>query len=99
MASERIEDNPGTVQRIALLVDGEPYTAYPGDTVAAALYAAGRRAWRRARSEDARGLLCGMGICFDCLVTVDGAAGKRACQVLVREGMAIDTGLAGGERE
>ncbi len=78
-------------------LDGEPYPALPGETLAAALYDAGKRAWRRARNGESRGLLCGMGICFDCLVTVDGQAGLRACQMLVREGMAVTTNLPGEE--
>ncbi len=78
-------------QAISFSVDGEPCAAYPGDTIAAALYACGIRAWRRARSGEARGLLCGMGVCLDCLVTVDGVPNQRACQVEVRAGMAVMT--------
>ena len=59
---------------------GRPYTAYPGETIGAALLAAGVRQLRATRVEDApRGLLCGIGSCFDCLVVVDGQAGQRAC--------------------
>lgn len=78
-------------------LDGTPYQAQPGETIAAALYAAGVRAWRRSRAGDLRGLLCGMGICFDCLVTVDGVANQRACQVLVRDGMVVVTNRNRGE--
>ena len=82
---------------ISLMLDGKPLQAMPGESIAAALYAAGIRAWRRSRSGDLRGLLCGMGICFDCLVTVDGLENQRACQVLVRQGMVVETGLSGEE--
>jgi predicted molibdopterin-dependent oxidoreductase YjgC len=78
-----------------LTVDGKPVRAMPGETLAAALYAAGIRAWRRSRQGDPRGLLCGMGVCYDCLVTVDGVPGQRACQVEVRPGMVVSTGLRG----
>lgn len=74
-------------------LDGTPLTAYPGDTIAAALYANGLRAWRRSRSGELRGMFCGIGVCYECLVTVDGVSGLRACQVEVHEGMAVQTNL------
>lgn len=83
-------------QPFTILFDGEPLEAYPGDTVASALYAAGRRAWRRSRAGDERGLLCGIGLCFDCLLTVDGIPDQRACQVTVKEGMVVQTNLEQG---
>jgi predicted molibdopterin-dependent oxidoreductase YjgC len=82
-------------QEISFTFDGKSLPALPGDTVASALYAAGIRSWRRARQGDERGLYCGIGVCFDCLVTVDGQADQRACQVLVRPGMAVETNLKG----
>lgn len=79
--------------RLTLLVDGRAVGAAPGDSVAAALLAAGVGAFRRtARSGSPRGPYCGMGVCFDCLVTVDGAPNRQACLVPVREGMSIETG-------
>lgn len=52
----------------------------PGQTVAAALIAAGIRSWRSTRRDGApRGLFCGIGVCFDCLVTVNGEPVTRAC--------------------
>jgi predicted molibdopterin-dependent oxidoreductase YjgC len=84
---------PESERTLSFIVDGTPCIAYPGDTIAAALYAAGRRAWRRSRHGDLRGLLCGIGVCFDCLVTVDGIPNQRACQVEVRDGMAVETNL------
>ncbi len=80
---------------ITFLVDGEPFHAYPGDTVAVVLYRAGKRAWRQTRAGEARGLLCGMGTCYDCLVAVDGVADVRACLALVREGMVVRTNWNG----
>jgi predicted molibdopterin-dependent oxidoreductase YjgC len=81
---------------ITFSVDGEPVPAYPGDTIAGALYAIGRRAWHRSRYGDERGVLCGIGYCFDCLVTVDGKPDLRACQTLVKEGMVVTTDLKPG---
>jgi hypothetical protein len=65
--------------------DGVPVTAVPGQTVAAALWAAGIRSWRTTRGASApRGLFCGIGACFDCLVTIDGEPDQRACLVPAR---------------
>ena len=79
-----------------IIFDGEALPAYPGDTVASALYASGKRAWRRSRAGDERGLLCGIGLCFDCLVTIDGIPNQRACQVMVKDSMVIQTNLQQG---
>jgi predicted molibdopterin-dependent oxidoreductase YjgC len=83
------------VHPIPFTFDGEAMTALPGDTIAAALYAAGVRAWRRSRAGDNRGLFCGIGVCFDCLVTVNGLPDQRACQTLVFPGMVVETNLKG----
>ena len=63
--------------------------ALEGETVAAALAAAGITAFRRARNGDARGVFCGMGVCCECLVSVDGRPGERACMTSVRDGMSV----------
>ena len=84
---------PETPEQVHFFVDGEQCLAYAGDSIAVALYRSGKRAWRRSRAGDARGLLCGMGTCYDCLLTVEGVPDLRACQVLVREGMEVRTGL------
>ena len=72
--------------------DGDLLHAYAGETVAAALLAAGRRTLRQSPRQDAkRGLFCAMGICFDCVMTIDGQTGVRACLTPVRDGMVIAT--------
>jgi predicted molibdopterin-dependent oxidoreductase YjgC len=59
---------------------GEEIPAEPGQSIGAALLAAGHRSWRTTRHARApRGLFCGIGICFDCLVTVNGRPNQRAC--------------------
>jgi predicted molibdopterin-dependent oxidoreductase YjgC len=74
-------------------VDGAEVTAYDGDSVAAVLMREGRVSWRRTRDGDRpRGLFCGIGACQDCLVTVDGVGGVRACVAPVRSGTSITTG-------
>ncbi|MER6631939.1 (2Fe-2S)-binding protein [Streptomyces sp. NPDC000987] len=76
-----------------IIMDGRPLPFVDGQTVAAALVAAGRVAWRTTRvRQRPRGVFCGIGVCFDCLVTIDGAGGQRACLVLARAGMTVTTG-------
>ena len=83
---------------IALTVDGQEIAARAGDSVAAALLAAGIAACRTTPiSGAARAPYCLMGVCFDCLVTIDGVGSRQACLVPVREGMAVETQL--GKRE
>lgn len=83
----------GDVERgrmLTILVDGRIVIAYEGETIAAALLGSGRSAMRRApRTGEARGYFCGMGICHDCLVTVDDRSSVRACVTPVREGMRL----------
>lgn len=75
-----------------LTFDGQPLEFRPGQTVGAALMAAGILSWRRtARRGDPRGLFCGIGVCFDCLVSVDGVPNQRACLTPARDGMRITT--------
>lgn len=76
--------------RLRLLVNGRSVTAYAGESVAAALMAEGAIALRRTpRRGDPRGLFCGMGVCYDCLVVIDGQPGCRACMTEVRDGMTV----------
>ncbi|GGI99263.1 (2Fe-2S)-binding protein [Streptomyces brasiliensis] len=72
--------------------DGRTIEALPGQTVAAALWAAGVTAWRSTRGAGRpRGVFCGIGMCFDCLVTVNDLPNQRACLVPVRPGDTIRT--------
>jgi glycine/D-amino acid oxidase-like deaminating enzyme len=74
---------------ISIRFDGQPIAALEGETIAAALSAAGIVAYRRTLSGAPRGLYCGMGACFDCVVTVDGRIGQRACMTRVADGMVV----------
>jgi predicted molibdopterin-dependent oxidoreductase YjgC len=77
---------------IAIEVDGAAVTAYEGESIAAALLASGRRVSRwTARSGESRGYYCGMGVCHDCLITVDGTPNVRACMTPVRGGLRVET--------
>ena len=82
---------PSSAAVVRVSFDGRPLEAAPGQSVGAALTAQGITAWRATRKgERPRGLFCGIGVCFDCLLTVDGAANQRACLVEAREGMEIE---------
>jgi len=72
-------------------VDGEPVQAFEGETIAGALLASGRRILRHTPKGSARGVFCGMGACFDCIVEVDGDPGVRSCITPVRQGMKVRT--------
>jgi aerobic-type carbon monoxide dehydrogenase small subunit (CoxS/CutS family) len=83
--------SPGT--SIAISVDGRPVTCREGETIAAALIGAGEIAWRSTRRTRARrGLFCGIGVCFDCLVIVNGDGPLRACLVVAQPCDEISTG-------
>jgi predicted molibdopterin-dependent oxidoreductase YjgC len=71
--------------------DGRQLPCEPGQSVAAVLLAAGIRSWRTTRVHGRpRGLFCGIGACFDCLVTVNGTPSVRACLVEAQSGDVID---------
>jgi predicted molibdopterin-dependent oxidoreductase YjgC len=77
---------------VALTVDGKAVAARNGDTVAAALLAAGIDHCRTTPVTGApRAPYCLMGVCFDCLVTIDGVGSRQACLVPVRDGMKVET--------
>ena len=85
----RVEPNE-TAETVGFAFDGSAITARKGDSVAAALFAAGIFSTRTtAVSGAARGPYCMMGICFDCLVEIDGVPNRQACMTLVTEGMRV----------
>jgi predicted molibdopterin-dependent oxidoreductase YjgC len=77
------------VQYFNIEVNGQAVPARHGQTIAAALVIVGRRVFQRTENGQPRGLFCGMGVCFDCLVTVNGISEQRACMTLVQPGMQI----------
>jgi len=77
---------------IALTLNGTRVEARAGDTVAAALLAASLPYCRTTPMSGAkRAPYCMMGVCFECLVTVDGVGNRQACLIEVREGMRVET--------
>ncbi len=81
-------------ETVTVKVNGNPITVPRGSTVAAAILLAGITAFRNSVKGEARGPLCGMGICFECCVTINGRAHSRSCQTLCDTGMEIRTGSA-----
>ena len=82
----------GAVERgpaLTVTLDGRPVRAYLGETVATVLFAEGSVETRTTLGGAPRGVFCGMGTCFDCLVVVDDVPNTRACMTWVREGMRI----------
>ena len=70
---------------------GREIAAEPGQSIGAALIAAGQRSWRSTRhAGEPRGIFCGIGICFDCLVTVNGRPNQRACLTEVVQGDRVE---------
>ena len=81
------------------LLDGMPVEAYLGENIAGALMAAGRRHGRHTpRQGQARGYFCGMGICWDCVVAVDGRPNVRACLTPAEPGMKVETQSGSGSK-
>ncbi len=85
----RLDEKAST---LVLKVDGREIRACAGDTVAAALLAAGIKHTRTSPvSGTPRAPYCMMGVCFECLMTIDGVGSRQACLVPVRDGMTVET--------
>ena len=87
-------------ETVTFTFDGRVITAEAGQSIAGALLAAGIRSWRTTRVDGTpRGLFCGIGVCFDCLVEVDGRPGVRACLTPVHDGDRVTTQQGAGHAE
>lgn len=80
---------PSAANSLTLTVNGSPVTVPAGATVAVAVAIAGR-ACRMSVSGEPRGPLCGMGICFECRVAINGRPHCRSCQILCEPGMKVE---------
>ncbi len=77
---------------VSITFDGVALASWAGESIAAALYRADVVAFRRTlKAAEPRGYYCGMGVCFECLVEVDGVGGLRACRTAVKDGMSVRT--------
>jgi len=74
---------------ISLTVDGTLVSVPRGTTVAGAIMMQGIWRFRRSVTGEPRGPLCGMGICYECRVTIDGRAHAKSCQIECRDGMEV----------
>jgi predicted molibdopterin-dependent oxidoreductase YjgC len=83
--------NPQSTERVKISVDGADVIVRAGTSVAAAVLSSGITRFRRSVSGEARSALCGMGICFECRVTIDGKAHARSCQIICNDGMIVKT--------
>jgi len=92
---KRLGDTGAT---LTVTIDGKPVRARIGDTVASAMLVAGIDRCRTTPVSGApRAPYCLMGVCFECLVSVDGVGSRQGCLVPVRDGMKVETQL--GKRE
>ncbi|MEH0167194.1 (2Fe-2S)-binding protein [Roseateles microcysteis] len=76
-----------------ITINGQVHELDAGLSVAAALARVGVVAFRHSLNGDARAPLCGMGVCQECRVRIDGRGERLACMTLVSEGMTVETGL------
>ena len=76
---------------LTLTINGRPIRVPTGTVVAVALALSGESRFRRSVAGHPRGPLCGMGVCFECCVTIDGQPHSRSCQTLCAEGMEVRT--------
>jgi D-hydroxyproline dehydrogenase subunit gamma len=90
--NRRIDEAVSRGSAIEIIVDGAPLRVFLGESVAAALLADGKRTLRKtARKDEPRGVYCGIGVCFDCAMMIDGQPNVRACKTKVRAGMRVES--------
>ena len=100
MLGRRIEKGIRHGQPLEIEVDGKKIVAYQGETVATALIAAGLRTFRRTVDKnEPRGIFCGIGLCFECRMIIDGVPNTRACQTLATPGCRVETQEGRGSLE
>jgi D-hydroxyproline dehydrogenase subunit gamma len=78
-------------ERVTIAVNGQPVSVPAGTIVAAAVAMAGVPRFRTSVAGQSRGPLCGMGVCFECRVTIDGQPHCRSCLTVCEAGMEVRT--------
>jgi sarcosine oxidase subunit alpha len=92
MVNRRVEKGVKRGKPFEIEVDGEKLVAYEGETVAAVLVAAGRRTFRRTeKKKHPRGMYCGIGLCHECKMVINGVPNTMACQTLATPGCRVKT--------
>jgi predicted molibdopterin-dependent oxidoreductase YjgC len=76
---------------VPFTLNGRPATAAASSSVAVAVLANGVKSFRRSVSGQLRAPLCGMGICYECRLSIDGREHQKSCQVVLKSGMAVQT--------
>ena len=88
----RVEKGVKRGRKFEIEVDGEKLVAYEGETIATVLLATGRRIFRRTpEKKQPRGMYCGIGLCHECMMVVDGVPNTRACQTMAIPGCRVQT--------
>jgi D-hydroxyproline dehydrogenase subunit gamma len=78
--------------RIKIFINGKAYDVNEGETLLAALTATGHKTLRHSRKlGEPRGALCGMGVCYECLVTINNRPNQKACMTRVEDRMEVLT--------
>jgi len=92
MLEQRVQKGVERGRQFEIEVDGEKITAFEGETIAAVLMASGRRTFRHtAKKNHPRGVYCGIGLCHDCMMIIDGIPNTRSCQTLATPGCRVET--------
>jgi predicted molibdopterin-dependent oxidoreductase YjgC len=92
VTAQRVDGDVARGRAVQIELDGEIVQCFEGETVAAAMLTERGPVTRTSsRLGKPRGLYCGIGVCFECTVTVDGRPNVRACQTPVRDGMQVQS--------
>ena len=92
MSNRRVEHGVVRGRQIEIEVDGRTVIAYEGETIGAALMAAGIHTLRRTpKKAHPRGMFCGIGLCCECAMVINGVPNTRACQTLATPGCRVET--------
>ena len=93
---KRLDENPA--ETVSITIDGAQFDVPAGETVAAAVLASG--VWHTRTtvvSDSPRAPFCLMGVCYECLMVIDGKPNQRACREIVNDGMRIECQHATGQ--
>lgn len=94
MSVPQSADSSSRPGRVQATFDGQPIEAEAGASVAAAIMSSCGTAWRTTKSGRPRGLFCGIGVCYDCIVEIDGQSGQRSCMIPLQNGMDVQPAKA-----
>ena len=79
-------------EKITFTYNGDEFTCESGQSIAAGLIASDNRELRKTRfGNEPRSIFCGIGICFDCVVVIDGVANQRSCLIEAKPGMKVES--------